>query len=250
MPQEKYRAKPKNPAPRKAPAQKAQLSPEERRRLQAKRKEEMRRLAEEKAHRAALRRRRRKMLFRLSFILSLVFVFAYWIWVALSISNRPSDADQALPLYLFTEGERKEDAILEPEEVFFNQNVYLPVTKLEEYMAISQFGDHITRSFLIPSSGEYATFYLGSEEAVINGQAVSLKAPAFLKDEVLYLPADFYAEKMNCFTYSESVAAYGANVLTFTGESPSFLFHSFPPSPPVDPATIPVFTPPPEEPTA
>lgn len=149
-----------------------------------------------------------------------------------------------MPLYLFTEGERKENKILPAEEVSFGGYVYLPVKNLEEYMAISQFGDHKTRSILLLSSGEYATFYLGSEEAEINGVRVSLKAPSFMKGDELYLPIDFYAEKMNCFTYAASVAAYGGDTLTYSGKDPSFLFRPFPLEAPVDPATIPVFTPP------
>lgn len=241
MAPEKYKAK---PASQKKAPQKPALSPSQKRRLAEKRREEARRLAAEKAQRAALRRERRKRLFRLSFSLSLVFVAAYWIFVAVSIANRASASDDALPLYLFVEGERKEKEVLPAEEVFFENSVYLPVSKLSEYVAISQFGDHTTRSIMLLSSGEYATFYLGSEEAIINGERVSLKAPSFVKDNVLYLPIDFYAEKMNCFTYSQAVAAYGGDTLTYSGSEAAFVFRPFATQAPVDPATIPVFTPP------
>ena len=70
---------------------------------------------------------------------------------------------------IFQEGERDAKETLEADAVTFTGKVYLPVTVLEPYVPISQFGDYQTRSFLICESGEYATFYLDSPRAIING---------------------------------------------------------------------------------
>ncbi len=220
------------PNPRKKP------SSEEQARL-AKRREAEKRRREERARAAALRRERRKRLFRLSFVLSLVFVVLYWVFVAVSIIARPDGSEDALPLMLFTEGERKEDKTLPPEEVCIGGVKYLSLKEFEPYLAVSQFGDYTTRSFLLPQSGEYATFYVGTPEAIINGNRVSMKEPALLIDDVLYLPLDFFS-KMTCFSYSENVSAYGADVLTFLSAQPGFLFRPDTPSDPVDFATVPV----------
>ncbi len=227
------------PAKRPAPSSKP-LTLEEKRQRQRKERERIRREREERAKRAALRRMRRKRLLRLSFAVSLVFVLLYWCFVALSIFNRDQSEDQTLPLLIFIDGVREEDDRFEKEEVNIGGTSYLPVTFLEKYMAISQFGDHKTRSFLLCDGGEYATFYLGSEEALVNGVRVSLKDKSLLIDGQLYLPVSFFADKMTCFTLSESVAAYGTDVLTYYEGREGFRFHTAPASPTVDFATVPV----------
>lgn len=204
--------------------QRRPLSPEEQSRRQA-RLEAMRRQKEAKLRQAKLRKLRRKRLFRLSFIVSLVFVMLYWGFVAISIINRPDGTKDALPLHLFTEGKRKADHKYPVEEVCVGETKYLPVTFLEKYMAISQFGDHKTRSFLLCATGEYATFYLNTEEGVINGEHFAIKSPSFMKDDVLYLPVDFFIDKMNCFQFSKNNPTYGADVLTFLPEvEPAFVY--------------------------
>ena len=205
-----------------------------------KRREAQRQARLEAAQRREERRERRRRLFRISLSISLVFVALYWIFVSVTISRRGDLANQdALPLLIFQEGQRKEDTRLEAQEVFFRGTNYLPVTFLEPYMAISQFGDYQTRSFLLSDSGEYATFYLGSCNAIVNGERVSLKSEVFLKDDVLYLPVDFYTDKMNCFTFTHS-SPLSANTLTLkTSVTPAFCFHSATPSAPVDPASAP-----------
>ena len=183
--------------------------------------------------------KRRKRLFRLCFVVSLVFVALYWVVVAVSIINRPDGSKDALPLLLYTQGERKEDSRKEPEETCIGGVKYLPISFLEKYMAISQFGDDHTRSFLICSNNQYATFYLGTEEVIVNGEHVSIKAPAILKNDELYLPLDFYADKMNCFELGLNNPTYGADVLTYSKEiDPAYVFSpgSSSPAIPYDPS--------------
>lgn len=229
----------KGTAPGRAAPKKAPLSPEETRR-RAKRKEEAaraRELARQRRQEAALRRR---ALFRVSFAVALVFLVLYVVWVAVDICTRSDGNEDALPLLIFTDTEKKEDMRLEVEEVSFGGKLYLPVTALEPYMAISQFGDYQTRSFLLCESGQYATFYLGTPLAIVNGVRVNLKEIVFVKDDILYLPMDFYTDKMNCFTLTESTPL-AANVFTFLSEvPPAFRFHTTGGCPTVDPATIPV----------
>lgn len=249
MAQEKYRAKSASgranpqkkrvPTPQTDPALAAEMrkkEAEKRRRIA-----EARRAAKEEALRQRrLRRARRIRLLKLSFLASLVMVILYWVWVGVSIASRSDGSEDALPLLIFTEGERKEDSSLEIEEVFFRGTYYLPITELEPYMAISQFGDHKTRSFLLCGSEEYATFTLGTPEVEINGVHVSLKADSFVKNNVLYVPMDFFTDKMNCFSFTESVPL-AANVLTFNESvSPSFRFRPSPVMQTVDQATVPV----------
>lgn len=253
---ERYRVEPRRqgdpqahraPAGRQAPQRKRPLPPEERRRRELAARQAREEAREAARERRLLRKERRKMLFRLSLIAGLIFTALYWCWVAFNIVTRPDGNENALPLMIFTEGERDEDETMEPEEVSFGGKVYLPVSALEPYMAISQFGDYQTRSFLICDSGEYATFYLGTPLAIINGQKVCLKEKVFLKEDTLYLPIDFYTDKMNCFTFAES-APLAANVLTFRSQvDPAMRFHQESDCPPVDVNTIPVA---PQAPTA
>lgn len=251
MAQEKYRAAVKRqPAAKAAPkaASKPTPSPEQKKALLEKRREEARRLSEQKKKDRLARKSRRKKLFALAFLLSLVFVGIYWGWVAFSIHSLGGVDENALPVLLFTDGKREEDARLEAEEVNFDGEEYLPVTVLENYMSVSVFGDHVTRSFLLSADGQYATFTLNSCNVVINGEKVSMKGESFLKDDVLYLPVDFYTEKMTCFTYTHS-SALAANVLTFLPENEiTFTFQGTPTSPTVDFATVPVVPTLPEDP--
>jgi hypothetical protein len=186
--------------------------------------EERRIRKEEKLHWKRIRRGRRRRLFLVSFLLSLVFVGIYYSYVALSIHFRNDGTDEALPVLIFTNGQREADSEWSVQEVSFGGGTYLPVTMLEEYMAISQYGDYETRSFLLSVSGEYASFFPGSTRALVNGQTVYLEYPPFLLEGELYLPVDFFEYKMNCFDYTHS-SALAANVLTFYPDrTPSLCF--------------------------
>lgn len=172
------------------------------------------------------RKMHQKRLFRFCFILSLVLVAIYWTVVTISIVCRPDGTEDALPLLLYTDGASKADKEYEPETVCIGSQKYLPIHFLEKYFTISEFGDHETRSFQICSTGEFVTFFVNTEEGIINGQRFSMKAPALVKDEILYLPVEFYGEKMHCFEYSKNNSTYGADVLTFYKDrDQTFIFH-------------------------
>ncbi len=250
MAQEKYRAtvkngsntarKPSQPVKKSQVPRKKMLSSEEKARLAKRREAEKRRKAEIHRQRA-IRREARKRLFKLCFSISLVLVVFYWVFVAVSIIGRSDGSEDALPTKLFTEGERKEDKTLEKEDVTIGGVKYISATELTNYLALSQFGDYTTRSILLPSTGEYATFYIGTPELIVNGTHTALKDPALLIDEELLIPMDFFA-KTNFFTYSPNVTAYGADVLTYLGisGSESFIFREDTPCNTVDFATVPV----------
>lgn len=222
-----------------------ELSPAEKHRAEAK-KEEIRRRKAEIARQKRIRRERRKRLFKLSFVVSLVFVLLYWVFVGVSIATRPDGSEDALSLLVFRQGERKAMEEYEAEKVCIGKNKYLPVSFLKKFFAISEFGDHKTRSFLICSGGEYATFYLNNEEAIVNGEHISMRAPARMINGELHLPIDFFAEKMTCFELGKNNSTYGADVLTFLkDQEPSFVFRSCPGETAVDYKTVPV--PPPTE---
>ncbi len=240
VPRNTQRQTPRVPSGKRMREHGAHPSQEERRRMAELRREKQQKQREEARRQARIRKERRSRLFRLSLVAGLLFTLLYWCWVGLSIVGRSDGNEEALPVLLFTQGERKQDAKLEAEAVNFAGKVYLPITFLERYMAISQFGDYQTRSFLICDTGEYATFYLGSQGAIVNGERVCLKEDVFLKDDVLYLPVDFFTDKMNCFTFEES-APLAANVLTFRQDlAPGMQFHPQTDSAPVDFATVPV----------
>ena len=219
------------------------LSPAEQHRAEAKR-EAQRRRKEEIARQRKLRRERRKRLFKLCFSVAMIFFVLYWVFVAVSIINRPDGSEDALSLMVFRQGERKALKEYLPEEVCIGETKYLPVSFLEQFFAISQFGDQKTRSFLICADGEFATFYLGNEEVIINGEHVSMRAPALMIDGELHLPIDFFAEKMTCFELGKNNATYGADVLTYDKEkTASFVFKNCTAEQTVDYATVPVIPP-------
>ena len=230
-------AKNAGPSPKKPTSAEMKQREAEKRRQQAQARRAAR---EEMARQRRIRRQRRLRLLKISFLVSLVMVALYWVYVAVSISTRPDGSENALPLMIFTEGEREEDNTLEVSEVYFSGSYYLPLTELEPYMAISQFGDHKTRSFLLCGSEEYATFTLGTPEVEINGVKVSLKENSFVKNDVLYIPMDFFTDKMNCFAFTESVPL-AANVLTFNESvTPGFRFQPVSGMTTVNQATVPV----------
>ncbi len=234
---ESYRKTEKRP--QSGPVKK-KISSEEQKRREAKRREEARIAAENRRRAKLYRKKRRARILALSFALALVFVVIYWAWVAFSIMTRADLPEDALPILIFTDGERKEDLRFEAEEITFGDGAFLPVTVLEKYTAISIFGDYDTRSFLIRQGGEYATFTLNSPAVLVNGEKVSMKASAFLKDDVLYIPVDFFTDKMTCFTYAHS-SALAANVLTYLPQAEmTFVFRDMPTSPTVDISTAPV----------
>ncbi len=239
MAQERYRTGRTRTAPKPQP----NPSVEQRKKASLRKKKE----AEERAERrriAARRRRYKRGLFRISLALSLVFVMLYYAYVAIAISTRSDGSADAMDTLVFQEGKRKEEKTISADITYRKGAYYLPVTELEEMMAISQFGDHRTRSFMLCDSEEYASFVLNSCDVIVNGEKVSTKNPAFVENDVLYLPMDFVTEKMNCFTFSEAVPAYGANVLTFLKTAdPAFRFHPTPPESSVSVDTIPVLAP-------
>lgn len=242
---EKYRA---NNAAKKHSTQNQKSSlPSKQKKSLEKRKESQKR-REEKIRKAQMRKKRRGQLFRLSFAASLIFVLLYWAFVGISILGRDKGGEKQLPLMLFTEGKIKEDKTIEAKEITVGNVKYLSITDLSDYFTASQYGDHKTRSIRLLDDGGWATFYLGSEEAVINSVHVSLSAPAIVKDDNLYLPVDFFGDKMTCFTYSPAVASYGADVLTFRESEPiSFYTDLCPESEVVSYSTVPIAPTLPEE---
>lgn len=196
-------------------AKRKPLSPEEKKRRAEAAAQEKERRAQEKL----LRRARRRALFVASLATSLVFVVLYYVFVGVSIATRPDGREDAMPVVIYRGTASKEEARLEVEEVYFKGTYYLPLTVLEPYVTVTEFGDHSTRSFALSGDGGYATFFLNSCDAVICGVRVSLEGESFIKDNVLYLPADFYRDKMNCFTFEKSTAL-AAWVFTFREETP------------------------------
>ena len=98
---------------------------------------------------------------------------------------------------------------------------------------------YLTGETVAFSGGDVATFTLGTPNCEINGVGMSLEAPVFLKDDVIYLPVDFFYRRMNCFEYTFS-SPLNANVLTFLPEvPPGLVAHVMTSSPRIDPATVP-----------
>ncbi len=223
-------------APRRA------LTPEEReereRRLAARRREEEGSFREDEEERRLRAQRSRRLLFIVSLVLALVFTAAYWIFAAVSISGRPAVSGEVYPLLVYTEGKQKEDLSYKAEEVVFRGNTCLPLSCPGRYLSLTLSGNASTRTVLL-ENGEEATFYLDTDRAVVNGQNVFLGSNSFLKDGELYIPVDFFTDKMNCFSYSYS-SAQKSYVLTFDPEaSPAFTFRDAPASEPVSASTIP-----------
>lgn len=223
-PRRKTGAPPARPQNRLTPQEEQARRAEARERAKKRQLEKERRLAAEK-ERARLRRERRKQLFRLSFIVGLVFVALYWGFVAFLITNRSSVSPDAVDLKVFLQGEKKATVSFDKEEICRGGEVYLPVSFLEKFFAVTTFGDDAQRSFMITETGEYATFTVGTCNVNINGIRCAVGANTFLEEDVLYIPVDFFVEKMNCFSFSYS-SALACNVLTFSEEKEaSFLFH-------------------------
>lgn len=206
-----------------SPAEKARLLQEKLRR-----REEEERAAEEIRLQKAQRKHHRRTLFLSAFLFSLCLVLLYVGFVAARIAFRSDGSEDALPLLLYRQGEREKDRRFEVEEIYRNGTYYLPVSVLEPYFAVTEFGDHRTRSVMITENGQWATFTLGTPSVVINGIPTSLRSDSFVENDELYLPMEFYTEKLNCFTLSHSVPL-AANVLTFSTEKkPSFFLQDSP----------------------
>lgn len=225
------------PAPR--PTQnRAPLSLEERQRRAASRREAEERAREERARERSLRRFRRRRLFTLASLLSLVIVVGYYAILMAGLNRTPAPED-AYPVQIFRAGEKNALKTYTVEETYFNGNVYLPLSALQEFTTVTQYGDHARRSLAF-SGGDIASFDLGTPNCEINGVRVSLTAPVFLKDDVLYLPVDFFFRRMNCFEYTYS-SALNANVLTYLSEiTPALTAREMEKPEPLDESRIPV----------
>lgn len=216
------------------------LSPEARRAKEAARREAIERAREEKLRQKALRRLRRRRLFVLSSVFALVIVAIYYVvlFAGLGKTQAPKDA---YPVQIFRAGEKDALETLSVEETLFNGNTYLPLSVLQRFVTVTQYGDHARRSLSF-SGGDIATFDLGTPNCEINGVRMSLEAPVLLKDEVLYLPVDFFFRRMNCFEYTYS-SPLKANVLTFLPElSPALVPQAMSITPRIDPNTVPAVT--------
>lgn len=228
-------------APRLSPPRpgqgRAPLSLEEKQRRAAARRAAEERAREERARAREVRRFRRRRLYLLASLFAVLFTAVYFIALS-AIVNRTTPDKDAVGVQIFRAGEKDPVKIYTAEETVFGGSTYLPLSALEEFVSVSQSGDHASRS-LIFSGGDEISFHLGTPDCVANGVRVSLSAPAFLKDDVLYLPADFFSLRMNCFEYTYSPAVK-ANVLTFmTGQTPALTTRTMTSTPRVDPATIP-----------
>ena len=232
-----------SPEEKEAPLRRA-LSPEKKAERERRAREEAR-LREDAERRRLAARKARRALTLVSFVLAVVIVAAYWIFVAVSISTR-KPAESGYPLLIYTDGSRKEDFALKSTDVVFHGTTYLPIETFQHYFPVTVYGTASTRSILM-ENGDEAKFYLGTDQAVVNGQNVSLSDISFLKEDQLYLPVDFFTDKMNCFRFTYS-SADKSNVLTFdpTVEG-KMVFQGQAATLPVDIATVPPEeTPPPE----
>ncbi len=209
--------------------------------LRERRQEEERRRREREKERAQ-RALRRRQLFLLSFIAAVALVVIYWLWVAADIAFRPDGTEDAQPVILFTQGKKEKDKEYSVDEVFHRGTHYLPITAFEPYFEISQFGDHISRSFKINETGEFATFYINTCNAVINSQKVSLKKEAIVRDGTLYLPLEFFREAMaDVITVDDSPALAAWVVTVKEGKGKYFKYQINEASVSIDPSLAPAF---------
>ena len=184
-----------------------------------------------------VRRFRRRRLFLLSFLLSLVIVAGYYTVLMTGISKSVPEKE-VYPVQVFRAGEKNALKTYSVEETRFNGATYLPLTALQEFVTVTQYGDHARRSLSF-SGGDIATFDIGTPNCVLNGVKASLEAPVLLKDDVLYLPVDFFFRRMSCFEYTFS-SPLNANVLTFLSDvTPALTAHEMANTGRVDPATVP-----------
>ena len=207
------------------------LTPEQKRlrreRWEREQREKERRLRE-REERKLRRREWRLFLLKISLVLAVVFVGLYWLIVFLTVGKGGTDAEDAFPMKIFIGEEKKEACTLEAENVFFDGTNYLPLSvlrdgALKDHIAFTYFGDEVQPGFSLKDGKDFATFLVGRSDVIINGQKVSLSAAAFFKDEELYIPIDFFTDRMNCFSFSYS-AVNACNVLTFDSSAePAFV---------------------------
>ncbi|MBQ3866248.1 MAG: hypothetical protein II776_05045 [Clostridia bacterium] len=234
----------RDPRQRRDRAARPPMTREEAARRAAARREAERRRAEaearakaEKARQKRIRRFRRRRLFALSFILSLFIVIGYFV-ILFATVGRADKPRGAYPVQVFRAGEKKAAVTLSVEETSVNGTTYLPVTVLSEFVTITQYGDQDTRSIGL-AGGDWISFDLNTADCVVNGEHASLEAKVFMKGDVLYLPADFFFRKMNCFEYTYS-SALSANVLTFLdGVTPALNGRTMTRTGRIDPASVP-----------
>ena len=185
-----------------------------------------------------IRRFRRKRLFLLSFLLALVFTAGYFAFRMATISRVTVSTKGAYGVQLFRENEKNAVKTYTVKETYFNKSTYLPLDALQEFVTVTESGDEHHRSLILPN-GDQVTFDLGTPNCTVNGVRASLEAPVFLKDDVLYLPVDFFSRWMNCFTYTFS-SPLDAYVLSFSGDvTPALTTRAMNATPKIDVAAKP-----------
>lgn len=230
-------ARPRSGQSRPAPQNRAPLSLEERQRRAASRRAAQERARAERVRQMRIQRIRRRRLFILSSLLALVIVAGYYT-VLVSGLGKAQEPKEAYPVQVFRAGEKEAMKTYTVQETYVNGDIYLPLSALQEFVTVTQYGDHARRSLSL-SNGDSVTFDLGTPNCVVNGVQVSLTAPVFIEGEELYLPVDFFYRRMNCFEYAFS-SPLNANVLTYLSDvTPALTSHVMTASPRIDPATVP-----------
>ncbi|MBE6592098.1 MAG: hypothetical protein E7646_08675 [Ruminococcaceae bacterium] len=164
--------------------QRIKLTPREERLYKLKRREEKRRAWNNFKFYAAT-----------SLVLYMVLMLICATVILIKINSFPSTEAKVYDVF-FADTEQNEFSatlsgkLYKKNELEINGILYLPTDTLSRYTSIAEGGDGAVRTVYIKDG--HASFDIGTSNAVINGENVTMSAPSLIVDSRLCIPMDFY----------------------------------------------------------
>lgn len=85
---------------------------------------------------------------------------------------------------------------IKKEDLYFNNELYIPISVIERLTGIKLTGDKNEISFIIEENEEFAKFKIDTRDAIINGNLIELSSNSKIINNELYLPFDFFKSNM------------------------------------------------------
>ena len=132
-----------------------------------------------------------------SLVMYIVFMLIWAMVILIKINSFPQADSQVFDVF-FADKEQDEFSsklsgkLYKKSDLNVNGTIYLSTDTLNHYTPITEGGNSSVRTIYIQNS--QASFDIGTTNAVINGQRISLSSPSVIIDSHLCVPMDFFVE--------------------------------------------------------
>ena len=130
-------------------------------------------------------------------MLYIVFMLIWAMGILIKINSFPKSDPKTYDVF-FADREQDEFSsklsgkLYKKSDLNVNGTIYLSTDTLNHYTPITEGGNSSVRTIYIQNS--QASFDIGTTNAVINGQRISLSSPSVIIDSHLCVPMDFFVE--------------------------------------------------------